>query len=87
MKNIKESTVLAFCLSLILSPSAVFAAPQDGKVAGGSANIHQSGTMTTINQSSDRAIINWRSFDIGKNETVRHNMPSAYQADHSWSYE
>lgn len=80
MKNIKEVIVLMCCLSLIFPAPAVFAAPQGGKVVGGSANIHQSGTTTTINQSSDRAIINWHSFDIGKNEAVRHNMPSTKSA-------
>lgn len=80
MKNTKETIVLMLCLSLIFSPSAVFAAPQGGKVVGGSANIHQSGATTTINQSSDRAVINWHSFDIGKNEAVRHNMPSRNSA-------
>lgn len=80
MKNTKETIVLMLCLSLIFSPSAVFAAPQGGKVVGGSANIQQSGATTTINQSSDRAIINWHSFDIGKNEAVRHNMPSRNSA-------
>lgn len=68
------------CLSLIFPAPIAFAAPQGGKVVGGSANIHQSGTTTTINQSSDRAIINWHSFDIGKNEAVRHNMPSPKSA-------
>ena len=80
MKNIKEVIVLMCCLSLIFPAPIAFAAPQGGKVVGGSANIHQSGTTTTINQSSDRAIINWHSFDIGKNEAVRHNMPSTKSA-------
>lgn len=80
MKNIKEVIVLMCCLSLIFPAPIAFAAPQGGKVVGGSANIHQSGTTTTINQSSDRAIINWHSFDIGKNEAVRHNMPSPKSA-------
>lgn len=80
MKNTKETIVMTLCFSLIFSPSVVFAAPQGGKVVGGSASIHQSGATTTINQSSDRAIINWHSFDIGKNEAVRHNMPSRNSA-------
>lgn len=79
MKNKKETLVLIFA-ALILSPSAGLAAPQDGKVVSGSANIRQSGATTTINQKSNRAIINWKSFDIGKNEAVRHNMPSSKAA-------
>lgn len=80
MKNIKEIIVLICCCSLGFPVSMVMAAPQGGKVVGGSAHIHQSGVITTINQSSSRSVINWNSFDIGKNETVRHNMPSANSA-------
>ena len=80
MNSIRESLVLSLCLSLIFAPSIVWAAPQGGKVVGGSASIQQSGANTTINQSSDRAVINWHSFDIAKHEAVRHNMPSSSSA-------
>lgn len=80
MKNIKEIIALICCCNLVFPVPMVIAAPQGGKVVGGSAHIHQSGATTTINQSSNRAVINWNSFDIGKNETVRHNMPSANSA-------
>ena len=80
MKNAKEIIVLICCYNLVFPASMTMAAPQGGKVVGGSAHIHQSGATTTINQSSNRAVINWNSFDIAKNETVRHNMPSANSA-------
>ena len=80
MKNIKEIIALICCCNLVFPVPIAMAAPQGGKVVGGSAHIHQSGGTTTINQSSNRAVINWNSFDIGKNETVRHNMPSANSA-------
>ena len=80
MKNIKEIIALICCCNLVFPVPMAMAAPQGGKVVGGSAHIHQSGATTTINQSSNRAVINWNSFDIGKNETVRHNMPSANSA-------
>ena len=80
MKNIKEIIALICCCNLVFPVSVAMAAPQGGKVVGGSAHIHQSGATTTINQSSNRAVINWNSFDIGKSETVRHNMPSANSA-------
>lgn len=80
MKNIKEIIVLICSCSLGFPVPMVMAAPQGGKVVGGSAHIYQSGAITTINQSSSRSVINWNSFDIGKNETVRHNMPSANSA-------
>lgn len=80
MFNIKKLVVLLLCAGLVFQAHFGIAGPQGGKVVGGNANISQSGPNTTINQSSDRAIINWNSFDIGKNESVRHNMPSSNSA-------
>lgn len=39
--------------------------------------IKESGTHTQINQSSQRGIINWQSFNIGANESVHFEQPSA----------
>ena len=50
-----------------LSPTA---RPQDGTVVGGGATITQSPALTAINQSTPRAAIDWRSFDIGAAHTV-----------------
>ncbi len=57
-----------------------FAAPQDGTVVAGSASISQQGRQTTIQQNSDRAIINWRGFSIGADEAVRFSQPTASSA-------
>lgn len=62
-----------------LLPSA-FSAPQDGTVVAGHAIISQQGRQTTIQQNSDRAIINWRGFSIGADEAVRFSQPSASSA-------
>lgn len=80
MFNFKKLVVLLLCAGLVFQAHFGIAGPQGGKVVGGNANISQSGPNTTINQTSDRAIINWNSFDIGKNESVRHNMPSSNSA-------
>ncbi|MGX9966294.1 beta strand repeat-containing protein [Roseomonas sp. F4] len=53
------------------------AAPTGGQVVAGSAAISQSGTTTTINQSSNRAAIDWRSFNVGSNQSVQFNQPNA----------
>ena len=53
------------------------AGPQGGQVAGGNITIDQSGALTTINQSTQRGIINWRSFDVGASETVRFVQPGS----------
>ena len=42
--------------------------PLDGFVSAGQASIVSSGRLTTINQNSDRAVIDWRSFDIAPDE-------------------
>ncbi|MBU8544641.1 MULTISPECIES: two-partner secretion domain-containing protein [Roseomonadaceae] len=53
------------------------AAPTGGQVVAGSAAISQSATTTTINQASNRAAIDWRGFDVGRNQAVQFNQPNA----------
>ncbi|MBV9757472.1 MAG: filamentous hemagglutinin N-terminal domain-containing protein, partial [Alphaproteobacteria bacterium] len=53
------------------------AQPQGGSVVAGQASIAQTPTTTTITQSSQRAAINWTSFNVGRNETVDFQQPSA----------
>lgn len=77
-----RAKLLAACFSAALvmasiMPSALYANPQDGSVAAGSATISNSGNQTTINQSSDKAIINWRGFSIGPQETTQFVQPSS----------
>lgn len=61
---------------LVFSPP-VLAAPQGGTVVSGSAAITQVDTTTNIDQSTNKAIINWQGFGIAANETVNFNQPSA----------
>ncbi len=59
----------------------VQAGPEGGTVVGGSATINQTAPGTlTINQTSDKAIINWRNFSIGAGEHTIFNQPSAASA-------
>ncbi|MEJ0069797.1 MAG: filamentous hemagglutinin N-terminal domain-containing protein [Pseudomonadota bacterium] len=52
--------------------------PRNGTVVGGSATIVQtSPSQLTINQSSERAIINWQSFSIGVGERAVFQQPSS----------
>jgi filamentous hemagglutinin family protein len=53
------------------------ALPSGGKVVAGSAVITQSGLQTNINQSSQRAVVNWDSFNVGKDASVNFNQPNA----------
>jgi filamentous hemagglutinin family protein len=51
--------------------------PQGGVVVGGSASITQVPASTTIDQSSQRAAIDWQSFDVGAAAKVQFNQPDA----------
>src|SRR5215467_8809174 len=60
-----------------ISAGAAFANPLGGQVVGGNATIQGQGTSTvTVTQSSDRAIINWKTFDLGAGDTTRFVQPS-----------
>ena len=80
MNAVKKLYAAPLCFAIVLSSSSALAAPNGGQVAAGQAQINQAGNTTTINQGSNRSIINWRAFDIGQKESVIHNMPSADSA-------
>lgn len=67
-------------LALLTATQQAAAEPTGGRVTAGNASIASSGTTTTITQTSDRAVINWNTFDIGAAETVRFTQPSAQAA-------
>ncbi|MBU3605165.1 filamentous hemagglutinin N-terminal domain-containing protein [Polynucleobacter sp. MWH-Creno-3A4] len=85
---IKQVSTLSFFLACLpgviqaapLAPAPT-ALPTNGQVVAGSATISQTQTPTTatmnVNQSSQRAVINWDSFNVGKNATVNFNQPNA----------
>jgi filamentous hemagglutinin family protein len=73
----KKTLVALAVASHFVPQHATLAAPKGGQVAAGQAAIRAQGSDTVIEQSSKRAIINWKSFDIGAGERVRHDMPDA----------
>lgn len=54
--------------------------PQGGKVTAGQAQINQAGNVMNIDQSSQKAIINWNEFNVGQDATVNFNQPNASAA-------
>ena len=63
---------------LALGVARVAAGPEGGTVVGGAATISGQGSASvTINQSTQNAIINWNTFNIGVNESVRFNQPNS----------
>jgi len=53
------------------------ALPTSGQVVAGQAAISQAGSTMNIQQSSQQAIVNWQSFNIGANATVNFQQPNA----------
>ena len=49
--------------------------PQGGVVSAGSASIARSGGATVITQTTERGVIDWRSFSVGPQEAVRFDQP------------
>ena len=68
-------TVKYSVISLVVA-SNLYGAPTGGTVVSGTATISQNANTTNINQSSNKAIINWQDFSIKSNETVNFNQPN-----------
>ena len=51
------------------------ALPTGGQITSGTGAINTSGTRMTIDQTSQKMIANWVSFNIGENASVRFNQP------------
>ena len=62
-------------ISLVVA-SNLYGAPSGGTVVSGNATISQNANTTNINQSSNKAVINWQDFSIKSNETVNFNQPN-----------
>jgi len=72
--------VLAIWSLLSALPVPVLALPQGGSVGGGNVSWQTVGNKMTVNQGSNRAIINWDTFGIGAHETVQFVQPGANAA-------
>jgi filamentous hemagglutinin family protein len=71
------STVLVAVAQQAAAQPAINAQPQGGRVVAGTATIGQTATLTQIDQTSQRAAINWNSFDVGSKQQVQFQQPSA----------
>ncbi|MGV3757523.1 MAG: beta strand repeat-containing protein, partial [Verrucomicrobiota bacterium] len=78
MKNKLFTRLVLSSMALGLAVNQGMANPLGGSVAAGSATISGEGTaVTTILQTSDRAIINWQDFSIGLGDITRFIQPGA----------
>jgi filamentous hemagglutinin family protein len=78
-------TALQATVMLVLSQPAGAqpapnARPLGGTLVGGAATISRTPDNTAINQSSQRAAIDWKSFDVGSQQRVTFNQPSSTAA-------
>jgi len=70
-------------LALALSGSSAFAQvapnklPTGGQVAAGQASVNQNGNTLSINQTTNKLVMNWSSFDVGSDATVSFYQPGA----------
>ncbi len=62
-------------VALLLAEGARAEGPRGGIVTRGAADIARSESRTTIHQTSRRAIIDWRRFDIGRDHRVDFDQP------------
>src|SRR5579862_7333031 len=67
--------IAALFVGLILSGAAL-ANPVLSGVSDGSATVQQTENVTTINQTSSNAIINWQSFNISKGQQTNFVQPT-----------
>jgi filamentous hemagglutinin family protein len=54
--------------------------PTGANVVAGQAGISSSGSTLTVRQSSDRAVVDWQTFNVGRDASVRFEQPSASAA-------
>ncbi len=74
--TIKRIVLVSIPPLILLASSSTIAAPVIEKVVSGKASVVKKGQTTTITQGSNKAIINWQSFNIAKSESVKFKQPS-----------
>lgn len=69
--------LIATTFAQAADPLPTTALPTGAQLAAGQAAVAQTGARMDINQSTDRAILNWQSFNIGQSAHVNFVQPSA----------
>ena len=85
MKQVHRHTTLVSCLALMglqlhaqTPPVASSALPQGAKVVSGQATVTQTApNALSIGQTSNRAVVDWNSFNIGSQASVQFTQPNA----------
>lgn len=84
LAQIVRGTLSSFALSGLAglayaqqAPPVPTQLPQGGVVTRGSATINAGNALLSVNQFSNRAVIDWNSFNVGSQAKVQFNQPSA----------
>ena len=81
MKQLFAASMLLGVSHGVLADPAVNELPTGGQVTHGDAVISSGGSTTNpvlnIDQTSQRAIVHWNSFNVGRDATVNFNQPNA----------
>ena len=67
---LKGGKISLIVSAILITTTLLNAAPSGGVVTSGNASISQSGNVTNIHQSTQKASINWQKFSIAKHESV-----------------
>ena len=54
--------------------------PTGGQVSAGQASISQTANTLTVNQTSQRAVVDWNTFNVGSQAQVHFQQPNAQSA-------
>jgi filamentous hemagglutinin family protein len=68
---------LAFLAMALCCSDTFWAEPKGGEVVSGEGTISLEGLNTRIDQASNRLAIDWQSFNVAANESVRFVQPSS----------
>ncbi|CAM4188461.1 hypothetical protein COAQ111491_09110 [Comamonas aquatilis] len=70
------SSLLVQAANPIGAPPSSTQLPTGGQVVAGQANISQAGSAMTVQQGSDRAAIDWQTFNLGSQASINFQQPS-----------
>ena len=73
----RKAAMAALTVFTAASYGTGYAMPQGGEVKAGDAEIKTSGNIMDVNQNTQKVAIDWKGFDIAKQETVNFNQPNA----------
>src|SRR5690349_19351036 len=77
LTRLRASTMLTSVVIIFSSTPIAYALPVGGNVVAGQATIATAPQRLDVTQSTNRAVLDWQSFDIGAGEQVKFAQPSS----------